>query len=66
MVNCEKSMRREQREGIALERDSGCSSYLSFSSVDLTTTCRTPDGSNRNMSPPPPMAKGLYPVACPA
>ena len=66
MVNFEKSMHRQKRNGVALEFDSGCSSYLSFSSVDLTTTCRTPDGSSRIMSPLPARARGLYPVACPA
>ena len=46
--------------------DSGCVSHLSFASVDLTATCRTPDDGSSILSPCPGDRQGLYPVACPA
>ena len=47
-------------------QDSGCISSMSFSSIDLTAACRSPDDSSCIGSPPPPKAQELYPVACPA
>ena len=66
VIGNEKNSRIEHRQSITGRLDSGCISHLSFSSVDLTTMCRTPDDSSRIASPLPPKVKGLYPVACPA
>lgn len=52
--------------GLNARIDSGCVSHLSFASVDLTATCRTPDDGSSILSPCPGDKEGLYPVACPA
>lgn len=64
MIGVDKHTLRVDRQSISVGRDSGCISHLSFSSLDLTTICKTPDDSNGIVSPPPPKIKGLYPVAC--
>ena len=64
MVDVDKHILTVDPQSTSVEQDSGCVSHLSFSSVDLTTICKTPDDSSRIVSPPPPKIKGLYPVAC--
>ena len=63
-IELDRSVLTEQRQSITVGEDSGCASHLSFSSVDLTTICKTPDCGSR--TPSPPVVKGLYPAACPA
>lgn len=64
-IRDDKNRVKEHRLGMTGRMDSGCISTLSFSNVDLTTKCRTPDNGSRITSPLPPRVAGMYPVACP-